>query len=304
MLKRFVCLLFFLCSVSLVPAEEVVDIELLVEKAETGDAEAMYELARCYRWGHGVEHDMDKAIEWFKKSAEKDYQWAYFQLGRLHARDKPERTNQLYAFDCFKKALGVNARSYYRLAYCYQYYEEVTSDMDKALELYQKASELGDPAADCMLGDWYAAGTHVAKNLKKAEEFYQKALTRDVPRYWYEVGQRYLCGRQVLKDPVQAIAIFERAAERGYLLALTNLAGIYRQGEYGTPVNQEKAAELYQKAAQRGNGDAQAALGEMYALGQGVEKDFAKAKHWVQQAFYNNSGQARNLWSKYSLWNY
>ena len=51
-----------------------------------------------------------------------------------------------------------------------------------------------------------------------------------------------------------------------------------RAGDYA------KAAELWQKAAELGNADAQAALGFAYELGRGVTQDSAKAAEWFRKA--------------------
>ena len=45
-----------------------------------------------YRYGHGVEQNIDTALEWFTKSAEKGYARAQNQAGVIHyARDDTKR---------------------------------------------------------------------------------------------------------------------------------------------------------------------------------------------------------------------
>ena len=52
---------------------------------------------------------------------------------------------------------------------------EAKGDFDKALELYIKAAEMGNPAAQCYLGDIYYEGRNVEQNYQKAVDFYLAA---------------------------------------------------------------------------------------------------------------------------------
>jgi hypothetical protein len=64
-----------------------------------------------------------------------------------------------------------------------------------------------------------------------------------------------------------------------FLVSLTMQAvNVLAAGREGT----DSAA--LQQAAEQGNADAQAKLGEMYFHGQGVPKDHAKAVQWYQKA--------------------
>ena len=47
-----------------------IDVDALIKDAEAGDAEAQVRLGFLYYYGEGVEQDFDKAVEWFRKSAE------------------------------------------------------------------------------------------------------------------------------------------------------------------------------------------------------------------------------------------
>ena len=43
-----------------------------------------YNLGDCYRYGQGVEINIDTALEWFTKSAEKGDADAQCEAGRMH----------------------------------------------------------------------------------------------------------------------------------------------------------------------------------------------------------------------------
>ena len=58
---------------------------------------------------------------------------------------------------------------------------------------------------------------------------------------------------------------------------------MYANGQ-GIPKDEAKAASWYRKAADQGDSKAQFALGIMYANGQGVPKDEVEAVRWYRKA--------------------
>jgi hypothetical protein len=62
------------------------------------------------------------------------------------------------------------------------------------------------------------------------------------------------------------------------------VAGWRLRGERGYTQDPEKAAEDFRRSAEQGLASSQAMLGMLYAQGNGVPKDFAKAVEWFQKA--------------------
>jgi TPR repeat protein len=58
-------------------------IALLKPLAETGDPEAQCLMGNMYHLGLGVAHDLSKAVEWYKKSAEQGYGVASHNLAGI-----------------------------------------------------------------------------------------------------------------------------------------------------------------------------------------------------------------------------
>lgn len=81
--------------------------------AKKGDATAQNELGVLYTQGELVSQDYNKALEWYKKSANQGYADAQYNLGYL-----------------YEKGIGVQANE------------------DKAIEWYQKAYHQGHTAAE------------------------------------------------------------------------------------------------------------------------------------------------------------
>ena len=84
-------------------------------------------------------------------------------------------------------------------------------------------------------------------------------------------------------DLEAAAGWFFRAAEQGHAGAQFNLGLLFAEGQ-GVPQDSAKAAELFTKSAEQGNVDAQNNIGVMYLIGEGVEKDTEKAIAWFEKA--------------------
>ena len=61
----------------------------------------------------------------------------------------------------------------------------------------------------------------------------------------------------------------------------------------GAPEDRGEAVRWYRLAAEKGNADAQAALGNAYALGEGALKDFAEAVRWHRMAAEQGDASAQ-----------
>jgi len=120
-------------------------------------------------------------------------------------------------------------------------------------------------------------------------------VRRPVARALYIVAMLLFCVTVSLADPredtargieahkansfVDAMRWYRQAAEQGYAPAQARLAYLLDRAE-----ENEEAAQWYRKAAEQGNSDGQFGLGQMYAKGEGVERDLEQARHWTTQA--------------------
>ena len=80
-----------------------------------------------------------------------------------------------------------------------------------------------------------------------------------------------------------ALMRLQKLAESGDTKAQNFLGIMYATGE-GVPKNTAKAAEWFEKAAAQGDADAQTILGHMYATGDGVPKNAVKSAEWYQKS--------------------
>jgi len=96
-------------------------------------------------------------------------------------------------------------------------------------------------------------------------------------------------------DYSKAVELFRKAAEQGNADAQFNLGQMYDQGK-GVKQDYAKAVELFRKAAKQGNADAQYNLGQMYDKGKGVKQDYAKAVAW-----YGKAAEQGDAYAQYNL---
>jgi uncharacterized protein len=84
----------------------------------------------------------------------------------------------------------------------------------------------------------------------------------------------------------------QHAAEAGSSEGAHRLALVYAQGLAGTPRDEKRAAELFEKAAAAGHVRAQINLGILYMRGQGVPADLVQARAWLEKAAASGDPQA------------
>ncbi|MEW8026668.1 MAG: tetratricopeptide repeat protein [Candidatus Thiodiazotropha sp.] len=80
-----------------------------------------------------------------------------------------------------------------------------------------------------------------------------------------------------------AIELLQRAADNGHAKAQSMLGYIFDKAE-----ENEQAFHYYQLAADQGDADGAYGLGNLYAAGEGVEKNLSQAVGWYEKAAYND----------------
>jgi len=153
------------------------EIAELTQKAEAGDAEAMNNLGVCYSNGEGVEQDKEKALQLFKKSADKNSPNGTFNLATCYYDGDGVKKDLPKAITLLKKAVKLESyQAYSLLGACYLTGNGVKKDVDEGFELTKVAAEKGIPQAQHNLGNCYEKGIGVEKaDLEEAKKWYQKA---------------------------------------------------------------------------------------------------------------------------------
>jgi len=147
----------------------------LVQKAESGDALAQYNLGRAYLHGKGVTGDYKEAVKWFIKSAEQGNSFGQNAQGVCYRDGLGVSKDEKEAVKWFiKSAEQGNMKAQYNLGRCYQTGGGVPRNEKEAVKLYTKAAEQEYAAAQYKLGGCYYKGVGVGKDEKEALKWYTK----------------------------------------------------------------------------------------------------------------------------------
>lgn len=217
----------------------------IISAADRGDPAAQNALGIKYATGaDGLPHDDVRAVEWFRKAAQQNYDKAEVNLG-----------------DMYFYGLGGLDKSYLQ-----------------ALSWYLRAANQQNAGAQFRLGSMFEQGLGTDVDLKKAVGFYQSAANQGYPDAENLLGLLYATGGDGLaRDDSQAIEWYHKAAEQGSRKAQKNLGDMYFRG-LGLPGADYKAAlGWYTKAADQNDAAAQYMLGYMSEKGLGNAQDVAAA---------------------------
>jgi TPR repeat protein len=91
----------------------------------------------------------------------------------------------------------------------------------------------------------------------------------------------------------EARVAYRQAADQGNAVAQNNLGDIYADGR-GVARNYAEALKWYHRAADQGSAQAQYGIGVMYSFGFGVSKNYTEALKWYHLAADQGSAQAQN----------
>ena len=155
---------------------EEVPFEILLKRAEEGDAEAQNELGDCYYYGKKVEEDEEQAFIWYKKAAEQGHADAEYSLGWCYEYGEGVEKDEKKAFDCYVRSSGKGCvTAQFRIGSCYENGVGVSEDLKQAFCWYRKAAENGNADAQYSLGWCYEYGEGIAKNDQQAFKWYKKS---------------------------------------------------------------------------------------------------------------------------------
>ena len=115
-------------------------VEVYLQSAETGNAEAQFDIGYAYYTGEGTQRDYTSAAMWFKRSAKQNF-----------------------------------AKAQYNLAYCYMNGRGVPRDYDKAFNLLLESAGNNYKRAQLTLADCYARGVLVEQNEAEYNKWKNKA---------------------------------------------------------------------------------------------------------------------------------
>ena len=166
-----------------------------------------------------------------------------------------------------------------------------------AVELAVPLANLGDPAAQTLLGEIYSRGLGVARDMKEAARWYQVAATSGIAEAQFRYAMILLDGTAAKRDEAQARDLMQAAAESGLPLAEYNYGQMLIESSPSGGF--ADAAGYFEKAATSGVPEAQYAMSQLYANGRGVQVDLDKARAFLHASALNGFTIAQ---IEYGIW--
>lgn len=262
--------------------------------AEQGHPLAQYNLSNCYFYGYGVQKNFYQSAEWLKKSAEQGEPSAQYNLGIHYLEGYGVSANVDEAVKWIMRAEqnGEDIRNIQILCCIAGYWSKGKGgriDYEEAAKWLKKILDCGDYLGAYNLGVLYLEGGHgLEKDIVKAIEFFKVASEHNVAEAHYNLGTCYLKGLGVQKSNARAVYFFEKSISAGMELPADMLfvIGFYYKSEVR---DSGKAYNWFLKAADRGQVEAKVMLAEMYQLGDGIGKNYAKAVKFYKEVYYNSN---------------
>ncbi len=159
-----------------------------------------------------------------------------------------------------------------------------------ALTAVKKASKLGYPAADVLIGQMHEMGKFDERNRADYDEalrWYKRAAEQDYPPALRIIGSYIESGYAGFRrSTADALPWYQKAADLGFPPALVDLGDKYASG-LGVRRDYNTAMSYYSTAAEAGYAEAQFKLGEMYERGRGVKRNKDTAITWYRRAGNN-----------------
>lgn len=317
--------------------EEVVDptkaeemrFKALLDEANEGVLDSIYELGLCYRQGKGCEKSDDNAFKCFKKAAEKNHAASQNELGYCYEVAKGCPLSYDEAFKWYKKAAdNGNYVAQDNLVRCYMFGTGCKEDRKMAVKLDELYAKNGNPYCQISMGQYYQRGTFGKKKdakealkwLKMAEdqgfdkayfslgEFYSYIQKDEEAFKYYKiaadkvsppkalliVGRLYQQGKGCTRNDEEAFNYFKRLGDLGY--SSYELAECYEEGK-GCQQDYEEAAKWYYKDACQYNPKSQYKLALCYYYGRGCQVDKNEYDKWINEAIKYGCQEAKE-WKK------
>lgn len=195
------------------------------EKAATGDAQAMADLAGgLMELGRSLDqagegNDFAEAFVLAEKSAAMNNGDGLWTLALAYEHGRGVRKSVKKALECYRKGADLgHAPSQHSLACYFMRGDCVEADPEQAVELCLKSAAQGYNLAYMFLSKAYEQGNGVPEDLDKAIEWGEKAAETGAPDVQYEVAKLYMYNTDDGKmiDAARARYWLEKAATRGY----------------------------------------------------------------------------------------
>ena len=216
-----------------------------------GETQACYNLAQAYWWGRpGVEQDKTKALMYYSKSAESGDANAQFQMGYALFKGEGIEKDVEKGLLWFEKAADQNHEiAQYNLGRYYLFNAPPDIiDRDAGFKYMESSAKSGYTDAEVTMGYLYSEGIGVEKNFETSKLWFEKAAYKGDKVALYNLGSLYYHGGDGIEiDYKKAFDLCLKSAQMGYTPAEERLSYLYANGE-GVPKNRNEAKRWFDRA--------------------------------------------------------
>lgn len=235
----------------------------------------MIHLGLAYEYGLGsVDHDFQKALDWYEKAAHQGDIEGNFHLGRVYA----QRGNFIKGFEKLETAaVQGHSESIFMTATMRYHGQGVAKDVKEAFEGFRVLAEQGHADAQFMMAMMIEFEKEVEQDLQKAFDWYEKAAHQGHTEANYHSGLMLMKGVGMLpSDLKKAFKRLDAAAEQGHIEAQF-LRAVMLYQEMGVERDLRRAFKEFEFLAGQGHITAWFNMALMRSQGLGVTRDPRRA---------------------------
>lgn len=272
---------------------------LLVKAVKAGSPQAAFALSHVYERKYAENPSAPKAKE-YKENADRllheaaggNYAPAQYSLATRY-KDGDFGPGQIQtAVDWYKRAaLNGSSLAQFWLGYLYNLGEEVPLDYAEAAKWYQMAADQGEQASINNLAIFYCWGQGVPQDWAKGIALFESIKGTDSSDLWsYNLGVIRFWAPAPYGDKAAAVKAFRAALGTNDGYAESALGEAYAYG-WGVKRDFKQAFAWFIKSAEMGYPEGQYFAGEYYRQGKGVKRDFFQAAQWLERSAAQNDSR-------------
>lgn len=216
--------------------------------ANTGHADALFDLGVMYFTANGVNKDEPKAFKLLMRAAKSGHAQSQNCVGSMLRN-------------------GLITKS----------------DKKQAASWFKKAAKQGDVEAAYNLGEMFYEGDGIEQDEEQAVRWLGIAAKKGLSHAQYKLGHMLHTGDGVDVDKGRSVRFIQQAAEQGLPEALHMLGSLHFEGD-GVTLDKIAAAKYFLAAAEKGDAVAQYSIGVMLEIGDGVTQNAVQSEYWIRQA--------------------
>ena len=256
------------------------------------------QLGCCYRDGIGTERDMSRALICLEKAAAHGSTEAAMVLYEIYSGEGMEDEEDRRFLDkeksfSYLKMAAENGGDEALMRLGNLYYKGIgtKADPEKAEQCYRKAWDAGNTLAGTMLGLIYIYDHEDPESIKKGIAYLEQASREGDNNAFRELALCILYGRGVERNEELGLKVLKNLAEEEKEpLSMTAMGNWYMNQR-----NLEKALPYFKQASDLGEPAAEFALGYCYLSGTGVPRNLRKAQELLQRAAMKGQAEAEKV---------